>query len=556
MDKPRFKNFWIVITAAVFLVVLFLAIWLISLEASAQDLYDTYNQQQLLLVNGATSGIEGLFDDLVTSLNTLAKRPEIQYFDEVATRRELSQKLEEMNSLGIGDIGILDSSGTARFFAVKKELEGINLAWRSYYKTVYESSASGEQGSVDIALTPIEQGESGFTIAIPFFETAATTDIPGPSGDFAGVILGSLTLDTLISRHITPFKPPGDGHIYLMNQESDLIWSSDPRVGRINLVGSQMVALEGVFDQMNPLRDDTPGGSAYSFTPTSRREPIQLVAFSPVIIGPETLVIIVKTPAAIARQTSLTTFRSQQIVFILSLVTLLVGAVVGGLVLQRESKRRIQTEVALRQSEMAQAILKERNRLAGDLHDSVTQGLYGIVLHADAAIGQISAGDSDRASEYLQEIKETGKEGLAEMRLLIFELRPPVLEKEGLVPALEARLYAVEKRVGLEAEITSQAVGRLPKEIEEVFYRIAQEALNNVLKHAQAKHVQVNLNQRGRGLSMEIVDDGAGFIPTSLPKNIGMGLANMEDRAQGVGGNFRVESQPGKGTRIFVEAKI
>ena len=205
---------------------------------------------------------------------------------------------------------------------------------------------------------------------------------------------------------------------------------------------------------------------------------------------------------------------------------------------------------------MAQAILKERNRLAGDLHDSVTQGLYGIVLHADAAIGQISAGDSDRASEYLQEIKETGKEGLAEMRLLIFELRPPVLEKEGLVPALEARLYAVEKRVGLEAEITSQAVGRLPKEIEEVFYRIAQEALNNVLKHAQAKHVQVNLNQRGRGLSMEIVDDGAGFIPTSLPKNIGMGLANMEDRAQGIGGNFRVESQPGKGTRVFVEVKI
>jgi signal transduction histidine kinase len=205
---------------------------------------------------------------------------------------------------------------------------------------------------------------------------------------------------------------------------------------------------------------------------------------------------------------------------------------------------------------MEQAIATERNRLAGDLHDSVTQGLYGIVLHADAAKGQLASNNRDRALDYLDEIKSAGKEALAEMRLLIFELRPPVLEQEGLAAALETRLYAVEQRAGLKADFKAELEGNLPPEIEEGCYRIAQEALNNTLKHAQAKHVWVRISQTRQMVKLEICDDGKGFEPASAQKQGGMGLTNMQKRAKQLGGKLTIQSSPGEGTQIVMEVKI
>jgi signal transduction histidine kinase len=556
MEKQLFTKFWIIIATAFLLVILFLAAWFISLEISATDLYETYNKQQLLLVTGAASGIEGLMDDLGTSLSTLAKREEIQYFVEIPSRRELAQKMLELSTQGLTDIGILDAGGTARYFAVDQGVEGINFAWRSYFKTTREVSSTESPGEPVVELQTIDQGDQGFTIAIPIFETTVSPTHPSPSGDFAGIIQGSLTLDTLTERYIVPFKPSGDGHIYLVNKEYDIIWSSDPAISRMNLLGVRQAALEELVNQMSGWSKETANGGAYTYSPPSRRDPVELVAFAPVRVGTETMAIFVKTPASVARQTSTSTFQGQQFVFILSLSTLLVGILLGGLVLRRESRRRFQAEAALRLSETAAAILEERNRLAGDLHDSVTQGLYGIVLHAGAAIGQLAAGQVDQVAAYLREIKETGKEGLAEMRLLIFELRPPVLEQEGLVASLEARLYAVEKRAGLEAEINSKIIDRLPFDVEEVLYRIAQEALNNVLKHAQAKHIQVSLVQDEDHISMEITDDGIGFDPSSTHGRGRIGLANMGERALKMGGELQIDSQPGEGTRIYTEVKL
>ena len=205
---------------------------------------------------------------------------------------------------------------------------------------------------------------------------------------------------------------------------------------------------------------------------------------------------------------------------------------------------------------MERAITSERNRLAGDLHDSVTQSLYGIVLHADAAKGQLSAKNSDRVLNYLEEIKSAGKEALAEMRLLIFELRPPVLEQEGLAAALETRLYAVEQRAGLKTDFQVELEDHLPPEIEEGCYRIAQEALNNTLKHAEAQHVRVRISQTGQIVKLKICDDGNGFEPQSARKHGGMGLTNMQNRAKQLGGQLTIQSHPGEGTQIIVEVKI
>ena len=201
------------------------------------------------------------------------------------------------------------------------------------------------------------------------------------------------------------------------------------------------------------------------------------------------------------------------------------------------------------------AVLDERQRLARELHDSVTQSLYGINLYAEAAGGQIAIGQYDQVRRYLTDIQNTAQESLAEMRLLIYELRPPVLKKEGLVGALQNRLYSVENRAGLKPGLKSNLGERLPPDVEEGLYRIALEALNNTLKHAHAKSVQFSILQDRKTVTMEISDDGIGFEPESVCREGCLGIISMQQRALVHGWHFTLDSSPGKGTRIRVEVE-
>jgi nitrate/nitrite-specific signal transduction histidine kinase len=202
------------------------------------------------------------------------------------------------------------------------------------------------------------------------------------------------------------------------------------------------------------------------------------------------------------------------------------------------------------------AVVEERQRLARELHDSVTQSLYGAVLYAKAAAGQLTLGQLDKVAEQLAVLQDTTQEALAEMRLLIYELRPPVLEKVGLVAALQARLQAVEGRAGLKTEFKVDGVDHLPHATEEGLYRIAQEALNNALKHARARRIGVFLRQSGDALALEIADDGVGFEPIQASAQGGMGLSAMGERIAQLGGHLKVESNPGQGTRVLVELQV
>jgi signal transduction histidine kinase len=204
------------------------------------------------------------------------------------------------------------------------------------------------------------------------------------------------------------------------------------------------------------------------------------------------------------------------------------------------------------------AVLEERHRLARDLHDSVTQALYGVTLYSEAAAGQLSLENVDKASEQLRVLRNTAQEALAEMRLLIYELRPPVLEEDGLVAALQARLLAVEGRAGLQTRLKVEGEGRLPSDVEEGLYRIAQEALNNALKHAHARKITVCLRctSQGGDVSLEIVDDGEGFDLKAARAECGLGLSTMDDRATELGGRVLIASKPGEGTRVLVEVPL
>lgn len=199
------------------------------------------------------------------------------------------------------------------------------------------------------------------------------------------------------------------------------------------------------------------------------------------------------------------------------------------------------------------AIVRERSRLARDLHDSVTQALYGVTLCAEAAARQLALGDSVRAAEQLREIRTTTQDALREMRLLIFELRLPTLKRDGLAGALQARLEEVEQRVGLVTGLKVEGTVSLSPEVEGALYRLAQEALNNTLKHAGASRVQVSLVQRNGSVALEITDDGQGFDPVAAAKGGGFGLRGMQERVARLGGMLTVESSPGRGTRVLVQ---
>jgi len=215
-----------------------------------------------------------------------------------------------------------------------------------------------------------------------------------------------------------------------------------------------------------------------------------------------------------------------------------------------DAYRRLETYAT--QAEVL-AVVEERNRLARDLHDSVNQSLYGLTLSAEAAARHLAAGQIDTVVDQLRELRETAQHALQEMRLLIFELRPPVLEQEGLAASLRARLQAVEGRVGLATTLVVEGDGRLPPQVESELDRITQEALNNALKHAQAHRIDVQLRQGDGLVALEIADDGVGFDPGATDSRGGFGLRGMAERAARLGGRLAVESWPGGGTRIRVE---
>jgi PAS domain S-box-containing protein len=221
----------------------------------------------------------------------------------------------------------------------------------------------------------------------------------------------------------------------------------------------------------------------------------------------------------------------------------------------RDITERKRVEEALEEQAKEKAVAAERSRLARELHDSVTQALYSVTLYAEATRLALLAEKRDVAAENLGELHKMAREAMVDMRMLIFELHPPVLEEEGLVAALQARLAAVEGRARLQTEIHVEGERRLPISVEKELFRIALEALNNVIKHANAQQVTVDLRFEDGGACLEIRDDGAGFDPVVARKSGGMGLSGIEERVQRIDGALVIESAPGRGTTVRVKVR-
>jgi signal transduction histidine kinase len=200
------------------------------------------------------------------------------------------------------------------------------------------------------------------------------------------------------------------------------------------------------------------------------------------------------------------------------------------------------------------AALEERNRLARNLHDSVSQLLYSLTLMAGSAKKMLERGhDLEAVKNSVSRLGDTAHQALKEMRLLLYELRPAVLDSEGLISALQHRIETVESRLGVKVELQANEIPDLPSNMEDALYHIALEALNNIVKHSQSTQASIRFTNSGENIVMEISDNGKGFNTDRFQK--GLGLRNMRERGEMLGGDVEIISTPGKGTLVRAVVK-
>ena len=214
----------------------------------------------------------------------------------------------------------------------------------------------------------------------------------------------------------------------------------------------------------------------------------------------------------------------------------------------------------LRQKAAELAVVSERNRLARDLHDAVTQTLFSASLIAEA-LPSLWEADQREGRQLLGELRQLTRGALAEMRTLLMELRPAVMAEAKMTDLLRQLAESVTGRTGIQVSLDIRGNCNIPSDVKTCLYRIAQEALTNVVKHAGAKHVSLRLATSPDGgydtlktdevlVELEIADDGCGFDPNQvLPDHFG--LMNIRERAQAIDARLEIESRPGRGTRVI-----
>ena len=221
--------------------------------------------------------------------------------------------------------------------------------------------------------------------------------------------------------------------------------------------------------------------------------------------------------------------------------------------LLREMETRSKRLAAL-SARVARAQEEERERIARELHDGLGQALTAIRLDLSAACRRLG-GDEGGATEYLGKAQRLTEESLDELRRMVFDLRPPALDHLGLVAALESYAREFEQRFDVQVSVAAdEFASRLPFEVETALYRICQEALTNVSKHADASQILLRLEHDSETVTLTVQDNGSGFDAASVLDGSGalrsIGILSMERRAEELGGEFRIESSPGRGTRI------
>lgn len=200
------------------------------------------------------------------------------------------------------------------------------------------------------------------------------------------------------------------------------------------------------------------------------------------------------------------------------------------------------------------AIVEERQRLARELHDAVSQQLFAISMTA-TAVGRTLDKDFDKAQRQIALIEEMAAVAQSEMRALLLHLRPVYLEGKGLEQGLQELIKELKVKVPIEIVFEMDPDVHLLKGVENHLFRIVQEAISNTLRHAKASRLEIRLNRRGETVRMTLRDDGIGFEMDDS-KQTSYGLSNMQERIVETGGSIQFITAPGKGTRIDITVPL
>jgi len=213
----------------------------------------------------------------------------------------------------------------------------------------------------------------------------------------------------------------------------------------------------------------------------------------------------------------------------------------------RDRNQQLVDELQAAQQRLRElAVIEERNRLARDLHDSVKQQVFAVSMQLGAARALLDEGN--KAYGPVSEAERLARQAGAELTTLIRELRPAGLESRTLAEALQEHVTAWSRQNGIAAELKAKGAASIPLANEETLFRVAQEALANVARHSQARHVTVELSNRDDEILLMVDDDGVGFDMGSIEK--GIGLDSMRERLETIGGRLDISSQASRGTRI------
>lgn len=200
------------------------------------------------------------------------------------------------------------------------------------------------------------------------------------------------------------------------------------------------------------------------------------------------------------------------------------------------------------------SVVQERNRLARELHDSVTQTMFSMKLAAESATVLVDK-DATAARTQLLHMQELARQASSEMRSLIFELRPPELEIEGLVQTLAKHIDVLARVHAVDIELHHRGDGIVDPAQEAEVFRVVQEALNNAIRHADADRIVVDVVNEVDKLVVSVSDDGVGFDPSASRNTRRLGLVSMNERAQALGAELSISSAVGRGTVVALELR-
>ncbi len=245
--------------------------------------------------------------------------------------------------------------------------------------------------------------------------------------------------------------------------------------------------------------------------------------------------------------------------------TILLGLFINNIVQQNRQKQRMiddleQAHHSLAQAERQAGMLEERQRLAGEIHDTLAQGLTSIVMHLEAADAALEK-NPGAVRQHIDRARQTARQSLAEARRTLWALRPDVVSREPLALALQriGQSWSEESGLPLKLEVTGVEYP-LPASIEVTLLKTAQEALVNVIKHSQAKCANLTLTYMEDEVILDVQDDGIGFDPSQAAAQAGIdggyGLLALRERASQLGGHLEVESAPGDGTTVVISLPV